>query len=209
MSSPIEELIPIAMAKGSNMRIFIDHVRFLGPLQDRTPVNNRISSAAVQTRRLARAQLGRGDYDGKEDSVVLAVPGHWHKDHDEILEVLEGRMIIYLDRRELVTSAGDPPILVRRGHIHGFTVIKGERVRATERTMPTGPFKALFFQDMFQDGKGLPGFLLAMRASYDGDMYTSLSGRFQTLDYLFTVVVGFLAKPFVSARPATLKRLEK
>jgi hypothetical protein len=50
--------------------------------------------------------------------------------------------------------------------------------------MPAGTFKALFFQDMFQDGKGLPGFLLAMRASYDGDMYASLPGGFKTLDYL-------------------------
>jgi ethanolamine utilization protein EutQ (cupin superfamily) len=45
-----------------------------------------------------------------------------NQDHDEILEVLEGRMIFYLDGKELVTSAGDPPILIRRGHIHGFTV---------------------------------------------------------------------------------------
>ncbi|MCJ1401130.1 hypothetical protein MMC11_004342 [Xylographa trunciseda] len=188
MSSQLEELMPIAMTKGSNMRIFIDHSK-----PEDSPEHNWVEVT----------------YDGKEDSVVLAVPGHWHKEHDEIVEVLEGRMIFYLDGKELVTSAGDPPILIRRGHIHGFTVIKGERVRATERTVPAGTFKALFFQDMFQDGKGLPGFLLAMRASYDGDMYTSLPGGFKTLDYLFTAVVGSLAKPFVPAKPVTLKRLEK
>jgi quercetin dioxygenase-like cupin family protein len=43
------------------------------------------------------------------------------QDHDEIMEVLEGRMIFYLDGRELVTSAGDAPIIIPRGHIHGFT----------------------------------------------------------------------------------------
>jgi quercetin dioxygenase-like cupin family protein len=37
------------------------------------------------------------------------------------MEVLEGRMIFYLDGKELVTSAGDPPILIPRLHVHGFT----------------------------------------------------------------------------------------
>lgn len=37
------------------------------------------------------------------------------------MEVLEGRTIFYLDGKELVTSAGDAPILIPRGHIHGFT----------------------------------------------------------------------------------------
>jgi hypothetical protein len=38
------------------------------------------------------------------------------------MEVLSGRMIFYLDGKELVTSAGDPPLLIPRGHVHGFTV---------------------------------------------------------------------------------------
>jgi quercetin dioxygenase-like cupin family protein len=37
------------------------------------------------------------------------------------MEVLEGRMIFYLDGKELVTSTGDPPLLIPRGHVHGFT----------------------------------------------------------------------------------------
>lgn len=37
------------------------------------------------------------------------------------MEVLEGRMIFYLDGKELVTSAGDPPLLILRGHVHSFT----------------------------------------------------------------------------------------
>lgn len=64
------------------------------------------------------------------------------------------------------------------------TKVKGERLRVTERTIPAGTFKALFFQDMFQDGNGAPGFLLAMRASFDGDMYPSLPGGIRFLDYL-------------------------
>jgi quercetin dioxygenase-like cupin family protein len=36
------------------------------------------------------------------------------------MEVLEGKMFLYLDGKELLTSAGDPPVLVPRGHVHGF-----------------------------------------------------------------------------------------
>jgi len=38
------------------------------------------------------------------------------------MEVLEGKMIFYLDGKEHPTSAGDPPIIIPRGHIHGFTI---------------------------------------------------------------------------------------
>jgi hypothetical protein len=38
------------------------------------------------------------------------------------MEVLEGRMVFYLDGKELVTSAGDPPLVIPRRHVHGFTV---------------------------------------------------------------------------------------
>jgi len=46
------------------------------------------------------------------------------KDRDEIMEVLEGRMIFYIDGKELVTTSDDPPLLIPREHIHGFTVSK-------------------------------------------------------------------------------------
>jgi quercetin dioxygenase-like cupin family protein len=36
------------------------------------------------------------------------------------MEVLEGKMFLYLDGKEILTSAGDPPLLVPRGHVHGF-----------------------------------------------------------------------------------------
>jgi len=38
------------------------------------------------------------------------------------MEVLEGKMIFYLDGKKIVASAGDPPVLIPRGHVHGFTV---------------------------------------------------------------------------------------
>ncbi|KUJ14515.1 uncharacterized protein LY89DRAFT_736548 [Mollisia scopiformis] len=186
MSSQIEELIPLTVAKGSTMRTFIDHSK-----PDESPEHNWVEVV----------------YDGKEDSEVFAIPNHWHKYHDEIMEVLEGRMIFYLDGKELVTSAGDPPLFIARGHIHGFTAIKGERVRFTERTQPAGTFKATFFQDLLQLQR-LPGFLLIMRVFYDGDTYPSLPGGFKTLDYIFITLVGLIAKPFVPATPATLKRID-
>ncbi|TVY90219.1 hypothetical protein LAWI1_G004386 [Lachnellula willkommii] len=125
-------------------------------------------------------------------------------DHDEIMEVLEGKMIFYLDGEEHLTSAGDPSIIIPRGHIHGFTT--STYVRFTERTIPTGTFKALFFQDLFQR-PGMPSFLMVMRFFYDWDAFPSLPGGFKWLDYSFITAVGFLAKAFVPGKPATVRRL--
>lgn len=62
------------------------------------------------------------------------------------MEVLEGRMKFTLDGKEKVLSAGDPTLLIPRGHVHSITSFKGERARFTEKTVPAGDFKALFFQ---------------------------------------------------------------
>lgn len=53
----------------------------------------------------------------------------------------------------------------------------------TERTVPGGDSKARFFQDMLQTSV-MPGFLMAMRVFYDGDIYVALPGGFKTLDWL-------------------------
>ncbi|KAG4419648.1 hypothetical protein IFR04_007245 [Cadophora malorum] len=182
MSSEVEELMPLALGKGISMRLFVDHSK-----PEDSPEHNW-----VDTR-----------YDGQDDSEILAIPNHWHKDHDEVMEVLEGKMIFYLDGKKIVASAGDPPVLIPRGHVHGFTVIKGQTARFTERTKPSGTFKAHFFQDLFQQGS--PGFLMAMRAFYDGDTFVSLPGGFKTLDYVFLSIVGFIAKAFVPAKPSAVK----
>ncbi|KAH7403694.1 hypothetical protein BKA64DRAFT_669692 [Cadophora sp. MPI-SDFR-AT-0126] len=182
MSSGVEELTPLVLGKGINMRLFIDHSK-----PEDSPDHNWVETS----------------YDGKDDSEVLTIPNHWHRDHDEIMEVLEGKMIFYLDGKKIVAEAGDPLIIIPRGHIHGFTVIKGQPVRFTERTKPSGTFKAHFFQDLFQQGS--PGFLMAMRAFYDGDTFVSLPGRFKVLDYVFLSIVGFIAKAFVPAKPSVFK----
>jgi hypothetical protein len=69
-------------------------------------------------------------------------------------------------------------------------------VRATERVLPAGDFKARFFQDMLQTG-GLPGFLLMMRVAYDGDMYPSLPGGWKGLDWLVSLLFFYLLYPRV------------
>jgi quercetin dioxygenase-like cupin family protein len=37
------------------------------------------------------------------------------------MEVLEGRVLFSLDGKDRVVSAGDPPITIKRGAIHGFS----------------------------------------------------------------------------------------
>jgi hypothetical protein len=64
--------------------------------------------------------------------------------------------------------------------------VKGERVRFTERTQPSGTFKAHFFQDLFQNGP--PSIPRVMRVFYDGDTFVALPGGFKWLDYLVCVL---------------------
>ncbi|MCJ1467877.1 hypothetical protein MMC07_006502 [Pseudocyphellaria aurata] len=61
-----------------------------------------------------------------------------------------------------------------------------------------------FFRDLFQAGK--PGFLLAMRAFFDGDTYIALPGNVKTIDQVFTTLVGGSAKAIVASKPAKFER---
>jgi len=127
------------------------------------------------------------------------------KHHDETLEVLCGRMKFHIAGKEFVGSADDGPMTVPRGCVHGFTAIKGEKVTMKEMTNhPSGDFKVLFFQDLFQEGN--PSFFMVMRAFYDGDGYLSLPGNIKLLDELFITIVGFLSKAFVPVKPTVVKR---
>ncbi|KAH8812719.1 hypothetical protein F5884DRAFT_315683 [Xylogone sp. PMI_703] len=186
MSSQIEELMPITVGKGSHMRIFIDH------------------SKSVQ-------DVGRNwcetTYDGMEGSDIVAVPGHWHKHHDEILEVTEGQMKFFVNGKEIIVRAGDEPLIVPRGTVHSFTVIKGVRVTFVEKNAPPGEYKALFFQDMFQASS--PGLLMALRVFYEGDTYIALPGNIKILDQAFMKVFGFIAKGFVPPKLKSLKKLDE
>jgi len=179
----IEEIMPVFPGRGCTMRMFIDHSK---PADD--PDYNWSETS----------------YDGEEDSDVLSVPPHWHQYHDEVMEVLSGRLKFYVDGKEIIVSEGDPPLTIRRGSVHGFTVIKGESTTFKEKTNPTGEFKSLLFHDIFQDGN--PSFALVMRAFYDGDTYISLPGNIKLLDRIFITVVGFVSKAFAPTKPTALKR---
>ncbi|KAH6723128.1 hypothetical protein BKA61DRAFT_585865 [Leptodontidium sp. MPI-SDFR-AT-0119] len=186
MSSQIQELEPLTLAKGCTMRLFIDKSK-----PETSPGYN----------------WSEVFYEANEGDVPLVVPAHWHKDHDEIMEVLEGRILITIDGKEKTVSGGDPPVLIKRGEVHSIAFIKGIRTRATERTIPAGTFKALFFQDLLQN-KSLPGFFLTMRVFYDGDCYAALPGGFKVVDWVFVTVMGFLARPFVAGKKMEVKYLE-
>ena len=158
--SQIQELEPAAkLAEGCFLRFFIDHSK----------PEDSIDHAWTEA-----------SYDGKADSDLLEVGAHWHKYHDEYMQVLEGRMSFTLEGKTTVLSAGDPALKLPRGHVHSAICFKGERTTVKERTDPAGDFKQLFFRDLLQSGK--PGFWIAMRAFYDGDTYVSLPGNVKIVD---------------------------
>ncbi|KAF2115651.1 hypothetical protein BDV96DRAFT_574242 [Lophiotrema nucula] len=184
MASQVEELLPIALAKGCSMRIFIDHSK---------PEDHVDHNWTENT------------YDGKEGSELLAIPNHWHNYHDEVMEVLSGTIKFFVGGKEIIATPANGPVLITRGTIHGFTAIKGQQVTFTEKNIPSGDFKARFFQDLFQ--AGTPGLLLAFRAFYDGDTYIAVPGGFKVVDQIVTSFFGLLAKLFVPAKPNAVKRI--
>jgi len=112
-------------------------------------------------------------------------------------------MIWTIDGKEHILSAGDPPLRINRGQVHGCTAIKGQRLVVIERNLPAGEYKARFFHDMLQTGK-MPGLLMMARCSYDGDMYISLGWK--PLDKIFVTVLGTIARPFVAPKLTTLRK---
>jgi hypothetical protein len=64
------------------------------------------------------------------------------------------------------------------------------QVSFTEKTLPSGVFKALFFQDVFQ--AGAPGPATALRAFYEGDTYIALPGGLKIVDQVVRSSPEFL-----------------
>ena len=138
-------------------------------------------------------------YDGKPESDLLQIPKHWHKHHDEFMEVIEGRMTFYLEGKgEVILSAGDPVLKIPRWYVHAFQAFPGEPVTFKEYTNPPGDYKETFFRDFFQ--KPSPSFLMAMRAFYDGDTYVGLPGNLKIIDQVFMNLVGTIARAFAPAK---------
>ncbi|KAF2490993.1 hypothetical protein BU16DRAFT_530568 [Lophium mytilinum] len=138
-------------------------------------------------------------YDGKPGSMKLEVPGHWHKYHDEYMEVLRGRMTLYLEGTgSVVLAAGDERLKIPRWHVHSFAAFEGEEAVLKELTDPSGEFKAEFFRNATQSGS--MNITDALRAFWEGDAYVSLPGNIKLLDQAFIAVAGTIAKFFWPAK---------
>uniref|UniRef100_A0A4E9DU38 Cupin type-2 domain-containing protein n=1 Tax=Gibberella zeae TaxID=5518 RepID=A0A4E9DU38_GIBZA len=142
-------------------------------------------------------------YDGTLGGEPFFVPPHWHKYHDEHITVLEGRMTITLDGKATVATPETGTMFIPRWSVHSFRGFPGEKTVFEERNQPSGEYKALFFNDVFQCGKP-PNLWLALRAAFDGDLYASLPFGSKVIDQLFISVFGFVAKLFAPAKPKTL-----
>jgi hypothetical protein len=53
------------------------------------------------------------------------------------MEVIEGHMIFYLDGKEIAIAAGEEPILIKRGHVHGFTASIMPLSNSSSSSIPT------------------------------------------------------------------------
>jgi hypothetical protein len=130
---------------------------------------------------------------------VPEVGNHWHKYHDEWMEVVSGRVSFYHNGKwKTVTPESGAQFLPRRT-THGFKFFKGEATVARERTEPTGDFKHHFFEDLLAAG-GI-SFGRAMRAFRDGDTYVALPMGIGLIDEAFTNVVGAIAMLFYPRAP--------
>lgn len=133
-------------------------------------------------------------YDGKPDSWVPEIGTHWHRYHDEYMQVIQGRVKFTLDGKEIVLNAGDTPTKIPRYVVHGFKFYEGEPATLKEYTDPVGSFKQEFFEDLFHEGPiSELSFLQVVRVFYDGDTYIALPGNIRILDQLFTWTVGYIA----------------
>ena len=131
-------------------------------------------------------------YDALPDSWVPSVPAHWHKNHDEYVQVLTGRMELIVNGKSTIVKAGDPPIFIERLHVHASNFFKGEATTVKESTNPAGDFKAVFFENLLDDGT--LNMVSMLRACYDGDTYLSLPGGLQWMDAAFVSVAGGFAR---------------
>jgi mannose-6-phosphate isomerase-like protein (cupin superfamily) len=134
---------------------------------------------------------------------IIDVPPHWHKNHQEYISVLEGRVEMTIGGTVSILNAGDPPAVIPRRVVHSFKSFKGERLVVCESPDPPGLYKGLFFNDLFAKGTW-GGFFYNMRVFYDGDAYIALPLGSRWLDELFISVFGGLARFFVAGKPKSL-----
>lgn len=81
--------------------------------------------------------------DGKPGSLVFNVPSHFHLDHEEVTEVLEGAAEFTLDGTTVLRYAGDGkgPVKVGKRVVHSIRTWEGVPTTLRETTLPIGDFK--------------------------------------------------------------------
>ncbi|KAK3070466.1 hypothetical protein LTR53_010422 [Teratosphaeriaceae sp. CCFEE 6253] len=178
---PERETGRLSMSEGCQLRFFID---------DTQPPDS-INHHWAQT-----------SYDGAPGSWVPVIGSHWHKHHDEYMNVLSGRLTFTMDDQTLILTPADPVLHIPRLHPHGFSFFPGEAAEFSERTDPPETLKEDFFRDIFEEGQ--PTFGSAMRAFYDGDTYPALPVGSRLLDQAYITVVGAVAKWMYPRRKAVL-----
>lgn len=72
-----------------------------------------------------------------EKHTLLTIPPHWHAHHDEVMTILSGKLKFTIDGVERVVGAGEE-LLIRRGAVHGFTVLRGVPATFRERALVEG-----------------------------------------------------------------------
>jgi mannose-6-phosphate isomerase-like protein (cupin superfamily) len=122
-SSTERELLPVlSVGSGTVFRFYVDDAR------DQDDIDSRHLEVI---------------YDGKPSSPVFKVPPHWHTDHDEHWEMLEGRMIATIEGADIEMMVGGGKLVVPAGKVHCFRSIKGVPAVLKEQSAPPGPWKAL------------------------------------------------------------------
>ena len=133
-------------------------------------------------------------YDGEPDSVVPEIPSHWHKFHDEHMQVTKGRVEFTAEGKTVILTPDDPQLTIPRWHVHSLRFLKGEAASFNEKTTPAGDFKEQFFENIFDDSSF--SLINTLRGCWYGDTYLALPGGIKLLDQAFTLTGGALAAFF-------------
>ncbi|KAJ4475030.1 hypothetical protein J3R30DRAFT_3406194 [Lentinula aciculospora] len=154
---------------------------------------------------------------GGIDDDIFQVPLHWHKDHDEIITVLEGKLRVTLGGKTAVYTPESGDAFVLRGVPHALESSKGEPCVVSERTNPTFyaieqdfDTKELFFRNIFAIPGGLSsgGLVPMMQVFYHGDGYPVFPVHVAWLEKAFVKVLGGYVAPLLGYR-LKYERLEK
>ncbi|KIJ69416.1 hypothetical protein HYDPIDRAFT_164960 [Hydnomerulius pinastri MD-312] len=124
------------------------------------------------------------------DADQLKVPPHWHETHDEIFQVVQGKMKYMIDGVTKIYTPVDGVIRVPKGVIHSLESIRGVETVFEEKTTPMDDEKELFFRNLFAPGVKLNNLLHIFPTFYYGDAIPSLPGGFKWLDKLFAMILG-------------------